>query len=86
MESNHLSQYTDLKGKKQKPIVKVTVNTKKRKRTKINMLKKGFQNHKTWGINVRKPRLFLSRMCLRLYDYQAEASRYRKGLTYLKKG
>ena len=23
-------------------------------------------------------------MCLRLYDYQAKASRYRKGLTYLK--
>ena len=27
---------------------------------------------------------FLSRMCLSLYDYQSKASRYRKGLTYLK--
>ena len=24
-------------------------------------------------------------MCLKLYDHQAKASRYRKGLTYLKK-
>ena len=37
-----------------------------------------------WGGKVRKPRLFFSRMCLSLYDYQAKASRYRKELTYLK--
>ena len=27
---------------------------------------------------------FIVIMCLSLYDYQAKASRYRKGLTYLK--
>ena len=27
---------------------------------------------------------FFFRMCLSLYDYQSKASRYRKGLTYLK--
>ena len=27
---------------------------------------------------------FFSTMCLSLYDYQAKASRYSKGLTYLK--
>ena len=27
---------------------------------------------------------FILMMCLSLYDYQAKASRYRKGLTYLK--
>ena len=38
-----------------------------------------------WGRKVRKSRLFFFfRMCLSLYDYQAKASRYRKGLTYLK--
>ena len=33
---------------------------------------------------VRMCRFFTSRMCLSLYDYQSKASRYRKGLTYLK--
>ena len=28
--------------------------------------------------------LYIYIMCLSLYDYQAKASRYRKGLTYLK--
>ena len=39
-----------------------------------------------WGRKVRKYRFFFftSMMCLSLYDYQAKASRYRKGLTYLK--
>ena len=37
-----------------------------------------------WGRKVRKYRLFFFRMGLSLYDYQAKASRYRKGLTYLK--
>ena len=37
-----------------------------------------------WGSKVRKSRLFFSRMCLSLYDYQTKVSRYRKGLTYLK--
>ena len=36
------------------------------------------------GWKVRKSRRFLFGMCLRLYDYQAKASRYKKGLTYLK--
>ena len=39
-----------------------------------------------WGRKVRKYRLrfFILMMCLSLYDYQAKASKYRKGLTYLK--
>ena len=37
-----------------------------------------------WGRKVRKSRLFFLRMSLSLYDDQAKASRYRKGLTYLK--
>ena len=45
--------------------------------------KKGLQNHGMWGRKVRKPRLFLI-ICFSLHDYQAKASRYRKGLTYLK--
>ena len=36
------------------------------------------------GRKVRKSSLFKI-MYLSLYDYQAKASRYRKGLTYLKK-
>ena len=40
-----------------------------------------------WGREVRKNRFFfILMMCLSLYDYQAKVSRYRKGLTYLKKG
>ena len=43
------------------------------------------QNHTIWGRKVRKYRFFfVLMMCLSLYDYQAKASRYRKGLTYLK--
>ena len=37
-----------------------------------------------WGRKVKKSRLSFF-ICLSLYDYQAKASRYRKGLTYLKK-
>ena len=37
-----------------------------------------------WGRKVRKSRLFFLIMCPSLYDYQAEASRYRKEFTYLK--
>jgi len=37
------------------------------------------------GRKVRKYRFFfIFRMCLNIYDSQAKASRYRKGLTYLK--
>ena len=40
-----------------------------------------------WAREVRKNRIFfflILMMCLGKYDYQAKASRYRKGLTYLK--
>ena len=37
-----------------------------------------------WGRKVRKSRFFFFIMCLSLCDYHAKASRYRKGLTYLK--
>ena len=37
-----------------------------------------------WGRKVRKYRFFFFLiMCLNVYDYQAKASRCRKGLTYL---
>ena len=44
------------------------------------------QNHTMWERKVRKYRFFFIflMMCLSLFDYQAKASRYRKGLTYLK--
>ena len=42
-----------------------------------------------WRRKVRKYRFwfffFILIMCLRLNEYQAKTSRYRKGLTYLKK-
>ena len=55
-------------------------------RSNMKMLKKKrLQNHRMWGRKVRKYRFFLIlMMCLSLYDYQAKASRYRKGLTCLK--
>jgi len=64
----------------------VTINTPKkgRKRTDLKMLKKGLQNHRMWERKVRKSRCCFLIMCLSLCDYQAKASRYRKGLTYLK--
>ena len=48
--------------------------------------KKRPQNHIMWARKVRKVTLFyfFLRISLSLYDYQATASRYRKGLTYLK--
>ena len=39
-----------------------------------------------WGKKLKSSGLFFKRMCLSLYDYQAKASRYRKGVTYLKNG
>ena len=45
----------------------------------MKMLKK----NQNVGEKVKKSRLF-SRMCLYLNDYQGKASKYRKGLTYLK--
>ena len=39
-----------------------------------------------WGRRVKNSRFFFLffRMCLSLYDYQAETSRYKNVLTYLK--
>ena len=56
MESNHLSQHTDLKKKKNygKSDDKHTRNSKRRNM----MLKKGLQNHAMWGRKVRKYILF----------------------------
>ena len=71
MESNHLNKPADLNMK--------MLKKKKKKRQ---------QNHTMWGRKVRKDRFFFSflMMCLSLYDYQAKAIRYRKGLTCLKNG
>ena len=68
MESSHLN----------KPAYSSKHEAIKRKR------KKRHQIHTVWGRKVRKYHFFLLIMCLSLYDYQAKASRYRKGLTYLK--
>ena len=38
-----------------------------------------------WGRKVRKSTFFFLLACLNLSDYQVKASRYKKGLTYLKK-
>ena len=62
----------------------MVINTRNSKRTKHKDVKKELQDHKSRKGNVRKSRLFFLRMCLSLYDYQAKASRCRKGLTYLK--
>ena len=60
------------------------INTRNSKRTNTKMLEKDFKNHKMWGRKESKSRLLFS-MYLSLYDYQATASRYKKGLTYQKK-
>ena len=72
MESSHLN----------KPAYRSKHEDVKRKRKRER-----HQNHTMWGGKVRKYRFFffILMMCLSLYDYQAKASRYRKGLTYLKK-
>ena len=82
MENNHLSQYTDLKGKK--AYCKSDNKNKKQQKDKHEDAKKKLKNHKMWGRKIRKSRLFYLRMCLSLYDSQAKASRYKKMLTYLK--
>ena len=85
MESHHLNKPVYKSKRKKKCVVKVTVNTRNSKMTNMKMLKIGLHNHKMWRRKLRKPRLFFL-ICLNLYDYQAQASRYRKGLTCLKKG
>ena len=48
------------------------------------MLKKDFEIRITKSFFFFFSFFFFLIMCLSLYDYQAKASRYRKGLTYLK--
>ena len=57
---------------------------KEKQKDKHEDVKKGLQNHRMWGRKLRKQSIFFLIMCLSLYDYQGKASRYRKGLTYLK--
>ena len=54
IESNHLSQYTDLKGKKKKTILKAMINTRNSKRTNMKILKKDLKIIKCGGRKVRK--------------------------------
>ena len=89
MESNHLNKpvYRSKRGKK-KPYCKSDDKHKEQQEDKHEDVIKGLQNHRIWGRKVRKSKLFFFFfliMCLSLYDYEAKASRYRKGLTYLKK-
>ena len=56
---------------------------KEQQKDKHQDVKKWLQNHRMWGRKVKKSRLSFF-ICLSLYDYQAKASRYRKGLMYLK--
>ena len=59
------------------------INTRNSKRINMKMLKRDIRIIKCG--EVKKSRLFFfSRMCLILCDYQAKASKYRKGLTCLK--
>ena len=58
---------------------------KEQQKDKHKDVNKGYQNHKMWLRKTRKSKPFFFRMCLSLYDYQAKASRYKKGLPYLKK-
>ena len=70
---------------KKKPICESNNKHKEQKKEKHDV-KRGHQNHKMWGRKVRKCGFLFFRMCVSLYDYQPKASRYRKGLTYLKNG
>ena len=70
--------------KKRKTYCKSDEKHKEQQKDKHEDVKKGLQNCRMWGRKVRKSRQSFPRMCLSLYDYQAKASRYRKGLTYLK--
>ena len=70
-----------------KLFVEVMINTRNHKRINKKTGKKGLQNHRMWGWKVRKSRVFFFFLnVFDLYDYVAKASRYRKGLTYLKNG
>ena len=62
------------------------INIRNSKRTNMKMLKKDFEITECGGRKVRKSRLlfFFFNNVFELYDYQAKASRYRKGLIYLK--
>ena len=58
MESNHISQHTDLKKEKKNYGKSDDKHTRNSKRRNMKMLKKGLQNHAMWGRKVRKYRLF----------------------------
>ena len=55
-------------------------------RPKYEDVKKSHQNHTMWGrkIYILYRFIFILMRCLSIYDYQAKASRYRKGLMCLK--
>ena len=84
MESNSLNKPVNRSKGGKKTYCKSNNKHKEQQKDKHEGVKKGLQNHKIWGRKVRKSRLFFVRMCVSLYDYQAKASRYRKGLTHLK--
>ena len=72
LETNHLSQYIDLKGKKKKTICESNEKHKEQQKDKHEDVKKRHQNHKRWRRRVRKIWFV---MYLSLYDYQAKARR-----------
>ena len=82
MERNHLNKPV-YRSKMTKTYSKSEEKHNEQQKDKHEDVKKGLQNHRMWGRKVRKSRHFF-RMCLRLFDYQDKASRYRKGLMYLK--
>ena len=92
MESNHLNKpvykTNKQKKKKQKTPQKTTCESnnkhKEKQKDKHEDVKKEVKNHKMWRRRLRKSRFFFFRMFLSLYNYQSQANRYRKGLTYLK--
>ena len=64
MESNHLnkSAFRSKSGKKQKIYCNSDDKHKKQQKDKHEDIKKGIQNHRTWGRKVRKSRLFFNKM------------------------
>ena len=92
LESNHLNkQHTDLKEEKTKTnnnnknSVKAMKNTRKNRRNSKSINMKMFLKYfKIIECRDRKCRFLFFILCLSLYDFQAKASTYRKGLTYLK--
>ena len=78
MESNHLSKYTDRERKTSH--CKSNDKHKEKQKDKNENVEKGLPNHKMWGGNVIKYKLFFLE-CVGAYEsYQAKASRYKKWL------